>query len=766
MKKSTLASLGIAISLLLTGCVPKNNGGDNGGGEKPAEKNDGSLEKPFNVLEAIQECDDAGSGVVVNYECYVTGTFDTGTTYNSQYSQWNGTATVEGKTLKLDSLTVPSTMKIAPEDGRLDGTTFVVQGYLELYNGVYKLGYLPATASPTGKKYNPTIYSINGSTNYENMEGYESEVNKFVSNFVDGSGVVIPELPDADDYEGYIEPNFTAVGWALVVYCTDTKQPGNGAMEDIYKAKIEAANWVCTNDEDYTYENYGYLYADPDNKYEATFYTYGGQFAFSLAELEANYSGLCYDLGNDTGYEWYEPYVEYGYSYSKTLPTAVLAEYCEVEESALPEMELPIGCVYYEDEDYGFIEVDLFGCDVYEIYYDVVTSFETFYDAYDDLICYDEEHSYVFEFVATWYGYYALYFYNIATYNETELTDATEWSEEDLEVFESMFGTNTVPFMAFGADYEVFYEEGLIVIQDSYYLDLTADYAELLVADGYVATVVDEDDPTYAIYAKEYADGTTSEVELWWAAGNIVVFYVTPVASEIILSDEEVELAIGETYQIEYEFGPEYCLEPEDPVTFASDDDNITVSEEGLVTVLEDAAIGETATITVVCGVLEATLLVTVVEETAGTGEWVLVTDASDLEAGDKIVLACTSENAISGGRTDKSKYLDAVSGATFEDGKITSEVPETSILVLGGEEDKWTLKLGELSVSASADKNIFGGSTTWTISIDSETGAATIASSNENFGKILYNTAYQRFVNSKSGVSTILLLPEIYKLA
>ena len=193
-----------------------------------------------------------------------------------------------------------------------------------------------------------------------------------------------------------------------------------------------------------------------------------------------------------------------------------------------------------------------------------------------------------------------------------------------------MFGTNTVPFMAFGADYEVFYEEGLIVIQDSYYLDLTADYAELLVADGYVATVVDEDDPTYAIYAKEYADGTTSEVELWWAAGNIVVFYVTPVASEIILSDEEVELAIGETYQIEYEFGPEYCTEPEDPVGFATDGDNIIVSEEGLVTVLEDAAIGETATITVVCGVLEATLLVTVVEETAGTGEWVLVTDASD----------------------------------------------------------------------------------------------------------------------------------------
>ena len=42
----------------------------------------------------------------------------------------------------------------------LDGATIVLEGYAELFNGKYKVAYLPADASPTGSKFSPTILSV------------------------------------------------------------------------------------------------------------------------------------------------------------------------------------------------------------------------------------------------------------------------------------------------------------------------------------------------------------------------------------------------------------------------------------------------------------------------------------------------------------------------------------------------------------------------------------------------------------------------------
>lgn len=103
--------------------------------------------------EAKALMDKAGEGVVVEPEQYVKGVVAAGATYNETYNQYSGT--FEGSDVKFQATDVDS---IA---GGVDisGYEIIVKGYPELYQGQYKVCYLPAAASPTGSKYNPTLIS-------------------------------------------------------------------------------------------------------------------------------------------------------------------------------------------------------------------------------------------------------------------------------------------------------------------------------------------------------------------------------------------------------------------------------------------------------------------------------------------------------------------------------------------------------------------------------------------------------------------------------
>lgn len=146
------------------------------------------------------------------------------------------------------------------------------------------------------------------------------------------------------------------------------------------------------------------------------------------------------------------------------------------------------------------------------------------------------------------------------------------------------------------------------------------------------------------------------------------------------------------------------------------------------------------------------------------TTKWKLVTDASELSAGDEIVIASNSKGAIAGSLSGK--FLTVVE-ATFNSGKseITSSIASESIFVLGGEVDKWTLtnSNGKM-LGASAAKSLAEakGTTTWKITIASNN--ATISSTNSSYGKILYNVNSPRFLNYTSNTSASMLLPQIYK--
>ena len=71
-------------------------------------------------------------------------------------------------------------------------------------------------------------------------------------------------------------------GTNFYVYSIDNGTPGEDSLEDAYKALLEGASWVNTNDSEYTYEDYGYFYADASLQIEVQFYTFEGYFQLWL----------------------------------------------------------------------------------------------------------------------------------------------------------------------------------------------------------------------------------------------------------------------------------------------------------------------------------------------------------------------------------------------------------------------------------------------------------------------------------------------------
>ncbi len=147
-----------------------------------------------------------------------------------------------------------------------------------------------------------------------------------------------------------------------------------------------------------------------------------------------------------------------------------------------------------------------------------------------------------------------------------------------------------------------------------------------------------------------------------------------------------------------------------------------------------------------------------------GEEVWKLVEDDTTLKAGDKLVLA---ENT-------KGKVASSLSGnflseatATFSLDHKTMDANERAlILTLGGKSGAWTLSNSnnELLGATAVKKVAFGnGTTTWTISIDSD-AKATIQNTKSTYGRFLYNVKSPRFTTYTSNVNESMLLIQLYR--
>lgn len=145
-------------------------------------------------------------------------------------------------------------------------------------------------------------------------------------------------------------------------------------------------------------------------------------------------------------------------------------------------------------------------------------------------------------------------------------------------------------------------------------------------------------------------------------------------------------------------------------------------------------------------------------------GEWTLVTDVNDLQAGDKIIIACYSKEKAASELTSAILSVDA--DVTFSNsGNTLTPSASTLIFTLGGSTGAWKLanSSGQL-LGATAVKKLAwdGGTTTWSISISGT--EATISNTNNSYGRFLYNVGSPRFTTYTSSTSESMLLPQIYK--
>ncbi len=122
-------------------------------------------DNPLTPDEAIALMKQAGSGVVVGaaekQQYYIQGVVNAGSTVDTQYHEW--TFTLGTGTDKVScQATIDSSVTNKPSEtnGALDGATVIIHGFLELYSGRYQCSYLPASASPTGNKFTPSLVEI------------------------------------------------------------------------------------------------------------------------------------------------------------------------------------------------------------------------------------------------------------------------------------------------------------------------------------------------------------------------------------------------------------------------------------------------------------------------------------------------------------------------------------------------------------------------------------------------------------------------------
>ena len=138
------------------------------------------------------------------------------------------------------------------------------------------------------------------------------------------------------------------------------------------------------------------------------------------------------------------------------------------------------------------------------------------------------------------------------------------------------------------------------------------------------------------------------------------------------------------------------------------------------------------------------------------------ITDASELKAGDQIILTATANS--------KTYAAGSLSGKFFTSIETdpTDPADTVEIFTLGGEAGAWTLTASDgkqlYTNAAKALNNTGSGTGTWTIAIDAN-GLATVASTNTSAGRILYNVNNPRFLNYVSDTNKSMLLPSIYRL-
>ena len=136
----------------------------------------------------------------------------------------------------------------------------------------------------------------------------------------------------------------------------------------------------------------------------------------------------------------------------------------------------------------------------------------------------------------------------IRCYNDLCATrnNATSWSESETNTIKSLI-TTELPYISLGSAYSISkYSANILQIIDTYVGDLSKEYSDLLVKDGFKLDTINSKFGGSYILNKTLEDGSSLAVTIYYYNGNNFYFSYTPVETSFTSWPEEVTDAIKE----------------------------------------------------------------------------------------------------------------------------------------------------------------------------------------------------------------------------
>ena len=479
------------------------------------------------------------------------------------------------------------------------------------------------TSSLTSSSQNNNSSSQGGSSSQSGSSQTQPEyetLDDVIAQFVNSASIKVPSLNSYDlsfsviYYYAYSQYYVVAFG-----------QDRTNGIADQYASGFTAdTGLVSQNDEDwYTVEDSGYLFASEDGNIAINFYSEDNFFNFSLTRNDGLYGVL--DV-SEVDTNWYVDYVNLqGFDLFDGFPADDIKDSLELDENlVIPSVTSSAYVSYFleegEDEDgaypntYYLIvegdqisnyiniltnagynaelqeettqEIDWDLLEIVDVTYEVGTAYDANKNIYLSMALDEAENT-------------LIQFYNFNDIFTDSKTTNTDWTDEEKTLMNSVLHY-VVPFMQFGDNYHMDQETDdgytYIYLEDSYSEDLSQDYINLLLSLGYKV-----DSESYMDTCYYYDNGLYYiEIFVGYDMGNYLVVYsedshLTPLTS-LSLNKTAVDIVAGASFQLEASQTP---ANANHPINWASSNNDLaTVDENGLVRINSIANAEDTVTIT------------------------------------------------------------------------------------------------------------------------------------------------------------------------
>ncbi len=275
--------------------------------------------------------------------------------------------------------------------------------------------------------------------------------------------------------------------------------------------------------------------------------------------------------------------------------------------------------------------------------------------------------------------------------------------------------------MAFGNDYDLYDASDddwtLLVLEDSYFEDLTKDYINLLLNEGFFIDDVTWDN-TYYCYDNGYV-----YIEIYIAyeyGGNYLEIYYEPThlgtLDSLSLNINQLDVVAGASYQLEPIYNPETAKYP---ITWSSSDNSVaTVDNSGLVTIKNDASVNNSVVITASTAVGKTASCTFNIKENKVTG---LLFDKENYDVtpgGKKVAVSYT---LLPYGATSNEQVNFSINptdaGVLFDAGAMSLKAEETAVIgtvvtlkaAINEYEATATVTVISSEISHTLDRDFFG---------------------------------------------------------